>query len=344
MWCFLQKGLFLALVAFAFTSPLTGCSFDSGISSDINDYAARLSRAADTDIAFHSTISTLDYPADNQLTWPLQTFAISLTEFYSLQSCQLGSLVAERNTTLGKQQDQAATFAYELSLLNTLNDCIAALGGDNPALAKKLQEWQQLKRQQLPNVWGNLIQTVRESKLAFSQSAELLSVESDDDDSAGVTALAYLAGLSAETEVSLNELNLQLKILDASRLPAKVWRTQNLLAARLGDLTTTLQAVLPDIPCKNGRASEQAEILRNVFYLFFIEKIQPVGSRLNHFQYQFAPVLKQLQASPSIKPAFKQYLKMRNNEFRAYQSAMSEHVKLWQTFLGRCHLSPQKPV
>ena len=335
--------LYNALVIIISLTLLSSCGFQPGINDDIDDYAARLSRVTGTDIVFSSPVTTFEYPADNQLSWPLQTFEISLTEFYSLQSCELGTLVAERNTTLGKQQDQAAAFAYELSLLNTLDNCIAALDGKSKGLAQKLQDWQQRKRQQLPEVWGNLLQTARESKLAFSQSPELLSVERKDDDSAAVTALAYLVSLSDKTDVSLNELNRQLKVLDSSRLPAKIWRTQDLLAARLSDLTRALKLTLPGVPCENGRASEQAEILRNVFYLFFIEKIQPAGSRLNHFQYQLAPVYEQLLVSPAVHPAFKQYIEARNSDFQAYQTAMSEHVKLWQSFLGRCNLSPQKP-
>ncbi len=339
MLCSLNK----ALVTLLLLIMLAACSFQPELSDDIDAYAERLSRVTETDLIFSSTVTTLGYPAENQLTWPLQTFEISLTEFYSLQSCELGTLVAERNTTLGKQQDQAASFVYEVSLLNALNDCIASLDEEENALAEKLRDWQHQKRQQLKKVWGNLVQTIRESKLAFSQSTELLSTEREDDDSAGVTALAYLVGLSAETDVNLSELNQQLKILEASRLPAKVWRTQALLTARLTDLTTALKQTLSDVPCENGRASEQAEILRNVFYLFFIEKIQPVGSRLNHFQYQLAPVFERLLASPYVQPAFKQYIEARNSDFQDYQTAMSEHVKLWQSFLGRCNLSPQKP-
>lgn len=340
----LRRVLMRGLVVITILSAFIGCSFESGVTSDLHDYAERLSRVVDTDLIYHSPVATLNYPAENQLVWPLQTFEISLTEFYSLQSCQIGSLVAERNTTLGKQQDQAAVFAYEVSLVNTLNDCILSLDDKHSQLAEKLQDWQRVKRQQLPKVWANMMQSVRENRLAFSKSTELLSVEREDDDSAGVTALAYLVSLSKSTDVSLDELNRQLKILDASRLPAKLWRTQNLLAARLNDLTTALKVTLPNVSCENGRASEQAEILRNVFYLFFIEKIQPVGSRLNHLHYQLTPVLEQLQASPSIQPAFKQYIEARNSEFHIYQSSMSEHVKLWQTFLGRCNLSPQKPA
>jgi hypothetical protein len=106
-----------------------------------------------------------------------------------------------------------------------------------------------------------------------------------------------------------------------------------------------LATELDTVSCPEGRASDKAKILRNVFYLFFIEEIQPVGSLVNQYHYKLAPLWEDWLEQPSLHEEFKRYIRQQSQDgFDKYTRAMKAHVNLWQDFLGRCNLSPVPPV
>ncbi|MBU2978946.1 DUF3080 family protein [Alteromonas sp. C1M14] len=328
---------------------LTGCVFSLSVDDDLDEYATRLSRVLDTPLTMPSPLPPHAYPARQTLINNIDSITIDLNDFYALRSCQLSTLVAERNTGLGKQQQEAARWAYETDVINALDNCAQQLSNKQSDLAEQMGIWRQQKLDQRHAMWANLIQLSEETRLAFSQSPHLLKAQNNPDARASITALSYLSTLpdaplpDGKERFSLHELNNQLKIISSARLPAKIWRTQRLLTQGLSSLTAQLRAPLAGLSCPDGRASEQAEIVRNVFYLFFIEKIQPVASVLNQYHYQLQPIWHTLLSSPDIAPTFKQYIKANTeDDFRAYEHAIREHVALWQDTLRRCNLSPQK--
>ena len=44
------------------------------------------------------------------------------------------------------------------------------------------------------------------------------------------------------------------------------------------------------------------DYLTNVFQQFFIEKIQPIASQMNHYQYQLSPILEKHGGPSKIIP------------------------------------------
>ncbi|MEG3766444.1 DUF3080 family protein [Alteromonas sp. 14N.309.X.WAT.G.H12] len=341
--------MLVRLFLFAILVGLGGCIFSSTLDDDVHEYANRLSRVLDTPLSLPSPPPPRPYPPREDLINRLDSISIDLTDFYALRPCQLSTLVAERNTGLGKLQQEAARWAYETNVLVALNTCAKQLAKDNPDLAAQIGKWHQQKLSQRHGLWANLMQLSEETRHGFSQSPHLLAAQNNQDATASITALSYLsalpdAPLPADNEkFPLATLNEQLKIISSARLPAKLWRTQRLLTQTLTSLTHQLRGPLAALSCPDGHPSEQAEIVRNVFYLFFIEKIQPVASVLNQYHYQLEPVWDTLLSSPYLAPKFKAYLKVNTQEdFAAYQQAINAHITLWQHTLKRCNLSPKK--
>ena len=101
---------------------LLGCFGGSTVKQSIDDYAARLSRVLDTPLpdSFNDKITTpLPKLADSAtLKQAIEGVNINLREFYALQDCELGTVVAERNTSLGKSQLPSQRLVYESKLLN----------------------------------------------------------------------------------------------------------------------------------------------------------------------------------------------------------------------------------
>ena len=362
---------------------LLGCFGGSTVKQSIDDYAARLSRVLDTPLpdSFNDKITTpLPKLADSAtLKHAIEGVNINLREFYALQDCELGTVVAERNTSLGKSQLPSQRLVYESKLLNVLKSCEAALTKENEsnqrnaALAATIASWREQKTQDYSKTWANLVQGSQELRLALNTPERLFSVENNKDALSSVNALYYINSLSnkglllsdmyssntassdTETEASnennsesiieSSELEQQLKIIRSARLPATLWHTQQTLTQNLSLLTNMLETELDAVSCPEGRASDKAKILRNVFYLFFIEEIQPVGSLVNQYHYKLAPLWEDWLAQPSLHEEFKRYIRQQSQDgFNQYSSAMKAHVNLWQGFLGRCNLSPVAPV
>ena len=362
---------------------LLGCFGGSTVKQSIDDYAARLSRVLDTPLpdSFNDKITTpLPKLADSAtLKHAIEGVNINLREFYALQDCELGTVVAERNTSLGKSQLPSQRLVYESKLLNVLKSCEAALTKENEsnqrnaALAATIASWREQKTQDYSKTWANLVQGSQELRLALNTPERLFSVENNKDALSSVNALYYINSLSnkglllsdmyssntassdTETEASnennsesiieSSELEQQLKIIRSARLPATLWHTQQTLTQNLSLLTDMLETELDAVSCPEGRASDKAKILRNVFYLFFIEEIQPVGSLVNQYHYKLAPLWEEWLAQPSLHEEFKRYIRQQSQDgFNQYSSVMKAHVNLWQGFLGRCNLSPVAPI
>ena len=362
---------------------LLGCFGGSTVKQSIDDYAARLSRVLDAPLpdSFNDKITTpLPKLADSAtLKHAIEGVNINLREFYALQDCELGTVVAERNTSLGKSQLPSQRLVYESKLLTVLKSCEAALTKENEsnkrnaALAATISSWREQKTQDYSKTWANLVQGSQELRLALNTPERLFSVENNKDALSSVNALYYINNLSnkelllsdvyssntassdTETEatnennsekiIESSELEQQLKIIRSARLPATLWHTQQTLTQNLSLLTDMLETELDAVSCPEGRASDKAKILRNVFYLFFIEEIQPVGSLVNQYHYKLAPLWEDWLAQPSLHEEFKRYIRQQSQDgFNQYSSVMKAHVNLWQGFLGRCNLSPVAPV
>jgi len=354
-------------------SLLQGCFGAPSIDDTMDEYTARLSRVLDkplTQEAFSqealpdSTLATSNialpshtYPTLAELGNNVTPLNINIREFYAIQDCELGRIVAERNTALGKTQLPSQRLQYEHRLLNVLANCEARLqAADNP-IASTVAAWRKQKQAQYQSVWANVVQTSTEMKLGLSMAGAPLQASENKDAKATVNALNFINGL-AETlkqknvvntnvEASANnngELEQQLQIIASSRLPAKLWQTQAVLNNRLALLNQVLAPALNNVKCENGIDSDKATILRNVFYLYFIEEIQPIASTLNSYHYQLQPLWKQWAENAALSAPFKAHIRTHAiDNFVQYSATMKAHVSLWQDFLGRCNLSPTAP-
>lgn len=338
-WCFPKR---LGVIWLIFAPLLSGCSgFSADVEDNLAEYVSRLERVLEINVDRVSHTTLQGSPPKRALYKKVASVEINLTEFYTLQQCELGALVAQRNTVLGKQQDVAARFHYETRIADALGSCAQHVKHTRPALASTLFQWQKTKIGQRALHWANLIQTSDETHLAFTLSPGLLEQQVNKDAMAAINALGYLSNIETQSHGSLAELNRQLKILESSRLPAKVWRTQQTIAVALNNLTPAVHQALENLDCQQD--SEKTTIARNVFYLYFIEKIQPVGSIINDFHYKMEPAMDRLLNADLLDIRYKAYLRTYHQAgFEAYKLAVQNHVQVWQNMLSRCGLSPTK--
>lgn len=381
---------------------LQGCFGAPSIDDTMDEYTTRLFRVLDKPLSENEppltarrnlVLPSQTYPTLFELGNNVTTLNINIREFYAIQDCELGRIVAERNTALGKTQLPSQRLQYEHRVLNALANCEARLKATDNPIASTVAEWRKQKQAQYQSVWANVVQTSTEMKLGLSMAGAPLQASENKDAKASVNALNFVNGLAktlkyesvvegklqathesagdgsvanasfeganfeganivektdkVNVEVSASdsgELEQQLQIIASSRLPAKLWQTQAILHNRLVSLNQVLAPALNSVQCKNGVTSDKATILRNVFYLYFIEEIQPIASTLNSYHYQLQPLWKQWAENAALSAPFKAHIRTHAiDNFVQYSATMKAHVSLWQDFLGRCNLSPTAP-
>lgn len=329
---------------------LSGCLSGSQLEESLDDYTSRLAYVLDTELPEPEKQVLPPLASTDTLTHHIAPVNINLREFHALNGCELNRLVALRNTSLGKSQLSSQRLVYESQVIAELTSCQNSVATSNPELANKLTKWAELKAQDFTLTWANVIQTSQELRLALNTPEHLLSADNNKDALASINSLYFLNAVLPPTTsdvrnpIDSKELETQLHIIRSARLPATLWLTQQTLYDSLTELNLTLPVHLDAISCPEGRASEQAKILRNVFYLFFIKEIQPIGSVLNQYHYKLAPLWDDWMERESLRTQFKTYIRLHTEEgFKHYQDAMTMHVEMWQHFLKRCNLSPVAP-
>jgi hypothetical protein len=320
---------------------LAGCT--PQLQQDMSQYSQRISRVLDSELPPPHPISVKPYPSTRHMIVPVTQINMELSDFYSLQQCELGILISERNTVLGKIQQVSQRLIYENKLLSALEACQQKIASTEPQLAQQLHQWHQIKSQEYAQSWANMLQSAEEVKIALGQgnanaSLLLMSVESIEN-------FKFLNQLATPQPKLIGRIETQLQQIREQRLPATLWLKQDYLTQHIDALNRLLEKQLPKVACANGKASQQATIIRNVFYLFFIEKIQPMASRLNELHYKMLPVYHFWLQHPLLSSQFKAFIRdHKETKFNDYQETMQHHILLWQTFFKRCHLSPVAPT
>ncbi len=327
------------------TGLLSGCSFKTTVQDDLQNYEDRLQSFTQINIAQLE----VDASADNQsiqlfapekasMLMPITSIDINLREFYAFKQCSLNTLIAQRNTALGKMHLPSSRLVYETQLLAAFDECISIMRKqDNTELATKLTQWQAQKQAQFPSVWANFITQSNELFLHLTHSGDFISGNADDNFVATKQAFRFLSNIGTKQAIDDSALEQHLQTLEHTRLLAKMWRTQQLLNKRLNEISPILQAYLQLNTCSNATQANDIVIMRNIFTLFFVKQIQPLGGELNKYHYQLQPLLESITSKYALPQAFVDYIDTHLGEqHEQYKTAMQQHITLWQQIFARC--------
>ena len=194
-----------------------GCDSSHSLQNHLQDYQQRMANVLEVESPDNLTISLPPYPALRELKLDIPATTIKLFEFYTLQHCELYSLIAERNTSLGNLQLPSTRYLYERHLLDALRQCL--MDTTDTKLREKLTSWEQTKTQQISMVWADLIQLSSELKQGFSANFGLIKGNEKDGLSLSKVALNYLVQIDKNKHVNSAELEQHLQHLMNNPLP-----------------------------------------------------------------------------------------------------------------------------
>lgn len=298
----------------------------------LSDYQARLQRVL-PQAQLTGQLSKAALPAMpdvHRLSLSIPTATIDLTDMLALDVCDLETLIAERNSSLGKVQTDAGVLQYELRLLDKLGLCLTTPARSNQLdaeLIAKLQQIYQQKQQQLPAVFANLLsrdQTLRQ-QLGGSQRG----VSPDQ-------------GGHAETLQALQQLNRlrQLILQRDYQAAGKVDIHQALGTLHQTQLVADLQHSLrlsqqfflqlnADLAKRSNTELCQADrnIRDNLLTQIFIARVQSELARLDGMANELSAALLQLYQQHPLQPTVQQRLLAPQ---QALQQQLRQHVAFWQ--------------
>lgn len=319
----------------------SGCSKQPYLLATLDDYNQRLGNVLDTEnnIEFITVIAPLGLKKNIVSKADLTVRdsgddTIKLREFYDLPACGIKPLIAERNTTLGKIQSPSQRYIYEVRLVTVLKGCLTnAAEADSVKLNKLLN----LKQNDLINAWQTLLHHSSEiSQAIVTPSSHFSDTENHDFAVQSWLQLSHFSPKSLATEESseqLAELEARLKTIQDFKTPAKLLNDSKLIMTYLPKITQFLHTETQGFTCQSPKEKQQTQYLKNVFHLFFVDKIQPLTAKMNKWSYKLIPALQRLEQPIFVDNGY--------SEFQAqYQHAIKEHVKFWQQLFKRCDISP----
>lgn len=341
-----RNNLTTILIAAA-TIALSACSKHHQLESDLASYTQRLEDF--TDLQSHSTdfikpISLAPLPSKSELVYSIAPTNINLREFNAFNACTLNTLIAERNTALGKMQLPSSRFIYENQLLIEFDKCLEFLNNTqaDKELINKLEELKSIKLAQYSKVWSNFITQSNEITRQICGASDYITASSSDNFFATKQAFTYLAktyhrNSTPHISVSSKELERHMQTLEQSRLLGRIFKSQIVITQYLNANSSILEKYLDINKCENVTQENDIAIMRNIFTLFFAQKIQAVAGELNKYMYHLRPIVLSLVEHTNLPPAYSAYLHHNLEvEHSKYKASMQKHISLWQKIFARC--------
>jgi len=322
-----------------------GCT-RQGPAGDLDTYIDKLSRVLDQPVPDITQVAIPRLPDARNLRVDFHHETINILQFLEIRDCELGHLVAERNSVLGKVAVPSQRLVYEINLLRTGDACLKVLGKDHSKLAGKLKRELEDTRRDLPRyIWQATLGSPEFRQFWHYGAAPLPAGFGSDD--AVITALRRLDGdagrwLSGDYEVDSDRLEQTLDVIrggDAG-LQLRAWET---LGQKLDTATAILDARLARRPlCFKGMHPRSADIFGTVVQEMFIGRVQPWTAKLNRHYYQLFPEIRNLERTlaPGEPAAYSAWRKARDASLAQAIASIVRHVNSLQPLLTQCNLIP----
>lgn len=346
-----MKILFLVL---CYVLLLTGCK-ENTTEVLLDTYQQRLANVLKITPAETSRLNLPALPAARSLKQPVADIRIGLLNAYKLRQCGLFQLIAERNSILGKVQDQTRQLRYELLFLKQLNHCLNVIDSSDP-LQSQLSDIYHQKQQQLPRVIWNMAFTSQEWRQQFTLGHQVLEQQQFSGYIENLAAFDYLATLT--TAVTSTNMSPALATLTTKNIDLLLFHQQQIhnkhyigqlfysmahITAVLNSITTQLNQHEKTVLCGKNINNQQALYLRNVFYKYYVTDIQPYLSTLKSQYQQLQPYLHRFYTTLvkyHIQPPSAMTL-YADDYFdgdlqHQFQQAILDHVAYWQRLFERC--------
>lgn len=313
---------------------LIGCGWadqeEPDLEQTLAQYAAAVGNALDRSVSA-TTMPPLLYPKTRQLQLGLPEHKIDWLQFAQLHVCDLGDLVGQRNSGLGRVALASQRLVYEITFIERLVAC-------RHELPEWLTELLQEKRAAVSLLWWNALFAGPEFRQAMASLASV--AQSDTVDDTVLPQLTHLRMASDSTvEATLEPL---LQRIRSAGFGQRVnnWQQISVVVGKVADALANRHPAV----CLSGSPTPRSRRLVAVFQRHFV----PLQNRLARNQrvdMRWLDDLDQLAATFDAKPSAYVSWRQQISDVRVeLTQSLVRHQQAWQNLLTQCGLPVQALV
>lgn len=334
-------------VATALAVILVGCGGGDASDTLLRDYQRALAERLDLTPPAHATPRNIGaFPELRERRVSIPETREGMLDIYALRECHITTLVAERNSTLGRVAPASQRWQYELELWRRLASC---LSGEVPGrLAAedlaRLERLTAIKREQLPRATWNGLFGSEEWAQSFSRVSSVLAPDALAPPSEQLAALDYLNELSrAPFEAnrplpSPEALEGHLRALNDRPYTAQLLRTLLLAEQRLAEANALLdRALATPGHCPAGGFTADLQQIPEARRL--ADWLDALDGAAAAWLSGLAPLFASLEAPPDAVEAYRRaWLSRQHSEapLPRFRDAMQGHLERRRRLASRC--------
>jgi hypothetical protein len=352
----------VALISLVLCLAACGPAPDAG--EVLHDYLWRLQNVTGLDASWPEAeeLQLPPSPRKRLRRFTLSGYEVDLLDFVELQSCGLGALVGERNSSLGRVMPDSRRLAYDIDFIRQSQACIDALQRSGEAeLAAVIAAQLATRKQELPQAIWNALAGSDELARLFTPAAPLLGAQDAAEQTGALRQqlnelLALLRAqqrLSAEASSALPPLDYDaldrvLGRLEGARSGGSMMKTLLAMSVYLERSAELLErAVQERRLCPMQRPTQRSHHLHNVFERYYVAAVQPMMALLVRDAGEALDALEQIRQLSGDAPgeevaAYWNYVlgKKPGSLWHRHEQAIRRHTLAWQSALGECGLMP----
>lgn len=334
---------------------LLGCAPEDPAGAMLQDYQARIARVVAVDLEPEPSPPLPAWPRSRERTFEVPPLRAGLGRFLSLHRCDLGTLIGERSSQLGRVMRPSQLLSYEHRFLVAAERCLERLEGDpaRAALREDLAEIVAFKRERLPLLAWNA--TLGSDALASAHALDVPALAPAQAELAGQAEMEALQILAERLPrlgrdgIDMRTWDEPWQTLDRSVFPGRLRRSVQLLTGQLVAVARLIETRQDSRPlCPQGRPNRDADILLNVFRGYYAETVQPYLVAVHAAGRGWAATLQALTDAQGVAPpeGFAAFaadaLEPSGAAWQAFVAARDRHTAAWQSVLDSCGWSPAR--
>jgi len=335
-------------IVFCCLTFVSACSPQQDIYSD---YVARLQRVLDTSTSLpRESLTPPKFPDARDLKRVPPDQSISIREFLSLRNCKLHTVLAHRNSLIGKVAQSSQLLFNDLDILATGPQCLSRL--TDKTLANKLAMLLQQKQDNIGHSLWKAVLAEQENRSFWSSAKQPADYPSQlpNQTVSSLAALntfidSVLSGHYAFNQSDYNKIEKhlgELRFGDGGMLLLHYFKLNNSLAHANALIQNRLDRPLCLAPAPTPKARQ----FQNVISEVFIKKFQRQAVLLNQREAQLIPSYWQLEQKliKYAPPVYQDWAHRRDQLIAQAKSATKRHAQAIQTLYQQCGLTAGQSI
>lgn len=340
-WATTEKGPAILLVA-GLSTLLSACGSGGDSDDRLVDYQRDLAQRLDLVPPTPASPANIGaFPERRERLVSIPETREGMLNVFALRECHITTLVAERNSTLGRVAPASRQWRYELTLWQRLTDCLASEVPDRLAEAdrERLERLTRTKTEQLPQATWNGLFGSDEWSGNFSRVSSPLPAEALAPPEAQLASLAYLQALTAtaENDASLPDLEAlegHLRALNERPYTAELLRTLMLATQRLEEASDLAERALAR---HDGCLTPALEVTSSAESLD--QWLEALEDAAHTWLAELGPLFESLDSPPEAVSAYHREWLSREQPsapLPAFEAARDHHLTLRNDLAQRC--------